>query len=77
MHGILNAEYNNYEKMESVLEKCGYHGNGMKQMFTKHTQKDSLLNFRKSREISASNIKPFLSYAQKTTWGGGTKCPPG
>ena len=27
--------------------------------------------------MSASNIKPFSSYAQKTTWGGGgTKCPP-
>ena len=24
----------------------------------------------KSHEISASNMKPFSSYAQKTTWGG-------
>ena len=28
----------------------------------------------KCQEISASNIKPFLSSAQKTTWGG-TKFP--
>ena len=27
--------------------------------------------FRKSHEISASNIKPFSSYDQKNTWGGG------
>ena len=25
---ILNAEYKNYEKFESVLGICGYHGNG-------------------------------------------------
>ena len=41
MHGILNAEYKNYEKLESTLGKCGYHGNGVKQMFKKHTPKDS------------------------------------
>ena len=63
LHGILNAEYKNSEKLESALGKCGYHGNSVSQMFTKHTQ------------ISASNIKSFSSYAQKTTWGG-TKCPP-
>ena len=45
-------------------------------MFTKHTPKDSPYNFRKSHEISASKIKPFLSYAQKTTLGEGTKCSP-
>ena len=42
-------------------------------MFTKHTLKDSPQKFRKVHDISASNIKPFLSYAQKTTWGRGTK----
>ena len=29
LHGILNAEYKNYEKLESALGKCGYHGNGV------------------------------------------------
>ena len=29
MHGILNAEYKNYEKLESVLGKWGYHGKGV------------------------------------------------
>ena len=29
LHGILNAEYKNYEKLESVLGKCSYHGNGV------------------------------------------------
>ena len=29
LHGILNAEYKNYEKLESALRKCGYHGNGV------------------------------------------------
>ena len=28
LHGILNAECKNYQKLESVIEKCGYHGNG-------------------------------------------------
>ena len=37
----VNAEYKNYEKLESVLRKFGYHGNGVKQMFTKHKPKDS------------------------------------
>ena len=34
-------------------------------MFTKYKSKDSTSNFRKSLEISASNIKPFSSYAQE------------
>ena len=37
-----NAEYNNYKKLESVLGKCDYHGNGIRQMFTKLTPKDFL-----------------------------------
>ena len=27
--GIINAEYDNYEKLESVLGKYSYHGNGV------------------------------------------------
>ena len=71
MHGIFNAKYKNYDKLESALGKCSY----MATVFSKCLQNTQ--NFRKSHEISASNIKPFSSYAQETTWGGGGTFPPG
>ena len=45
-------------------------------MLTKHKPKDSAENFRKSHEISSSNIKLFSSYAQKLL-GGHKVSPPG